>query len=282
MVRAAIPLAGRALPVAWGDCEYPWKTLTPPSPNTLERYLLTWLGAAGPPGVRLILVFDRGYARVELVQDFNRGGQPFLIRAPAQVIVEAEAPGRRQRWSLGRRPPRSGQPRRYRPVLYPSREAEPVDVIVYRERGFAPAGFLLVPPDSESGLPTEEVVRLYRQRMQIEQCFRDWKSPLGLRGLRLQGQKPERQLRLLRGFTLAYLLVRLLGQYPLAEKLRPYFEARRRCSRHGTRKVLSALSIALSLLSDARGASPARQRLMQILSHLASGRAVASLTAFSP
>src|ERR1700739_887235 len=43
--------------------------------------------------------------------------------------------------------------------------------------------------------PTTEVVRLYRQRMRIEHCFRDWKSHLGLRG-----------------FTLAYLILLLFGQ----------------------------------------------------------------------
>lgn len=42
LVNAAIPLQGRAVPVAWIDFEYPWKTLTPPSQNTIERYLVTW------------------------------------------------------------------------------------------------------------------------------------------------------------------------------------------------------------------------------------------------
>jgi hypothetical protein len=43
----------------------------------------------------------------------------------------------------------------------------------------------------------------------------------------------------LMGFTLAYLLLLLLGQDPLAEKLRPYFEQPRRTARHGTQKILS-------------------------------------------
>jgi hypothetical protein len=51
VVNAAIPFQGRAVPVAWVDFEYPWKTLHPPSQNTLERYLLTWLGEAAPRGV---------------------------------------------------------------------------------------------------------------------------------------------------------------------------------------------------------------------------------------
>jgi hypothetical protein len=40
------------------------------------------LAEAAPPNVHLILVFDRGYARVELIKDLSRGHQPFLIRAP--------------------------------------------------------------------------------------------------------------------------------------------------------------------------------------------------------
>src|SRR5256884_352306 len=93
--------------------------------------------------------------------------------------------------------------------------------------------------------------------LQIEQCFRDWKSHLGLRGLHLQVQKSERLLRVLMGFTLAYLTVLLLGTDPFAEKLRPYFEQQRRKPRHGTCKVLSVLSIALQVLSDARWRQPA-------------------------
>jgi len=123
--------------------------------------------------------------------------------------------------SLGRLPHRSGQAVRCRHALYHSRQAEPVDVIVYRQKGFQEAWFLTVPPDSESWLPAEQVVRLYRQRMQIEHCFRDWKSHLGLRGLHLQVDKSRRLLRLVMAFTLAYLLVLQLGQDPLAEKARP-------------------------------------------------------------
>jgi hypothetical protein len=105
---------------------------------------------------------------------------------------------------------------------------------------------------------------------------------LGLRGLHLRVQKSERLLRLLMGFTLAYLLLLLLGQDPWAERLRPYFEVPRQRSRHGTRRVLSVLSMALYLLADPRWEQRARERLMQILSRLAQGRGIALLPAFSP
>jgi len=102
VVNAAIPFQGRAVPVAWVDFEYPWKTVDPASQNT--RYLFTWLGLAVPRGVRLILIFDRGYARVELIKDLNHGQQPFLIRARRKVIVQTKVRGRQRRLSLGRCP----------------------------------------------------------------------------------------------------------------------------------------------------------------------------------
>jgi hypothetical protein len=233
------------------------------------------LAEAAPPNVHLILVFDRGYARVELIKDLSRGHQPFLIRAPHKVIVQTRIGGRRRRLSLGRLPHQTNKPVRYRHVLYHSQKAEPVDVIVYRQKELQQAWFLVVPPDSESWLPTEEVVGLYRQRMRIEHCFRDWKSHWGLRGLQLQVQKTERTLRLSMGFTLAYLHLLLLGQDPLAEKLR-------RAARHGTQKILSALSMAICLLLDPRWEQRVRQRWLQILSRLLAGRGVATLSSFSP
>ena len=80
VVNAAIPLAGRAVPVAWVDFQYPWTSLRPPSQNFVELGLFTWLAQAAPPGVRLMLIFDRGYARVALIKDLNRDRQAYLIR----------------------------------------------------------------------------------------------------------------------------------------------------------------------------------------------------------
>ena len=167
-------------------------------------------------------------------------------------------------------------------MLYHSRKVEPVDVIVYRQKEFQQVWFLVVPPDSESWLPTEEVADLYRQRMRIEHCFRDWKSHLGLRGLHLQVQKTERTLRLLMGFTLAYLLLLLLGQDPLAEKLRPYFEQPRRTARHGTQKILSVLSMAICLLLDPRWEQRVGESWLHSPSRLVAGGGVATLSCFSP
>jgi hypothetical protein len=80
----------------------------PASQNTIERYLLTWLGLAVPRGVRLILIFARGYARVELIKDLKQGQQPFLIRARRNVIVQTRVQGRRRRLRFGTASPSHG------------------------------------------------------------------------------------------------------------------------------------------------------------------------------
>ncbi|HZO99815.1 MAG TPA: hypothetical protein VFD30_05960 [Terriglobia bacterium] len=157
-----------------------------------------------------------------------------------------------------------------------------MEVNVDWQKGFQQAWFLIVPPDSEARLPTEEVVRRSRQRMQIEQCVRDWKRHRGLHGLHLLADKPQRLLRLLMAFTLAWRWCCCSDQGPWVEKLRPYFEVSRPQPRHGTRKVLSALLMALYLVAEPRWAPRARSRFVQILSRLTHGQVVALLDAFSP
>jgi hypothetical protein len=274
VLNAAIPLEGRAVPVAWASFQYPWTTTQPLSQNLLERYLLAWLAEAAPRSTRLLLVLDRGYARVALVRELNATRQPYIVRAKADVIVRAPLGGKLQRLRLGRLPHRTGLAQRYAHVLYHASQPEPVDVIVYRGPGFQSPWFLIVPPDSEGWLPTEQVVTLYRQRIEIEHCFRDWKSHLGLRGLRLRVDQSQRLLRLLMGFTLAYLVTLLLGQHPEAEKLRACWERPRASPRHGACRLLSVLSLALDWLSDPQRQAQAWQRLGEILLGLARGDGV--------
>src|SRR2546429_7489808 len=71
VVNAAIPFQGRAVPVAWVDFEYPLKTVDAALQNTIERYLLTWLGLAGPRGGTLTFCFYRGYAPGGVIKDFK-------------------------------------------------------------------------------------------------------------------------------------------------------------------------------------------------------------------
>ena len=102
----------------------------------------------------------------------------------------------------------------------------------------------------ENILPTEIVVQWYRKRMNIEVSFRDFKSHLGVRGICLKVRKSERLNRLLAVMVIVYILLLILGVSNIGEKLRKEVEVVRSKCRHGTKRTLSVLSIALMAISD--------------------------------
>lgn len=169
-------------------------------------------------------------------------------------------------------PARPGQALRYPLVRYQAREQVPVDVVVFHDPAFREPWHLLVPPGSAAVLPTETVVALYRERMHVEQSFRDFKTHLGLRGLRLQVRVTERAGRLLLAFAIAYSLALVLGVAPDARAARADLEIPRRRPRHGTTRTLSALSLAMHMLAHPRWRQRALRRLRQIAAAIAQGR----------
>lgn len=262
-------LAGRVLPVAFACFE---KSKIRKSQNALESALLKLVISSLPTGCKPIFVMDRGYARVALLQELRQLGTPYLIRTKKKVSVWVE--GKKK---LVGQLKRRRRPVRYTNLLYQGTRKEPVDLVVYHDPDFKEPWFLVVPPHSIKLLPTDEVVALYRQRMHIELTFRDWKTHLGVRGLRLQVDKAVRLSRLLLALTAAYILVVLLGAVPAAFRVRMACERLRTTPRHGTRNRLSAMSVGILMLSLARFASLARRILFKILAALRRGRGGISL-----
>lgn len=84
-------------------------------------------------------------------------------------------------------------------------------VIAYHAPGFAEPWDLVVPAESAALGSPAGLVGLNRQRMQIEHGFQDFKTHLGLRGLRLQVRIPKRMGRRLLAFCLAHALLLALG-----------------------------------------------------------------------
>ncbi len=189
---AGIPFQGRVLPLAVYSFEYPWKDKAK-SQNALEEIFLLDLEDALPRGVRGVFIGDRGYARAALLRHSAQLGRLFLIRGRGGTQVEYQG------WvcQLSELPIKPGRAVRYSSVLYQARQKVPVDVVVYHDLSFKEPWFLLVPPKSEKVLPTRTILALYRERMQIEQAFRDFKTHLGLRGLKLKVKVTERMGRLL-------------------------------------------------------------------------------------
>jgi len=159
-------------------------------------------------------------------------------------------------------------------VHYQAKLRVPVDIVAFHDPTFQEPWWLVVPPDSEAILPTETVVALYRERMQIEHSFRDFKTHLGLRGLQLQVRVAERTGRLLLAFCIAYCLALVLGVAPEAQQARRDLEILRRRPRHGTCRTLSVLSLAMQMLAHPRWRHKAYRRLHRIAADLAAGRRV--------
>jgi hypothetical protein len=261
---------GRVLPVAFSCFTHAGIRK---SQNILEHALIVTVMSCFPAESRPLLIMDRGYARVALLEKLRREGIPFLVRAKAKVIVYYQG----RPLLLGRFTVKPGQMRRYQ-VLYHSRKKEPLDLIVFRGKGYQETWYLLLP--RRFPLTTERIVDLYAKRMSIEQGFRDWKTHLGVRGLIFRTPDPAPRLtRLLLAFSLSYLICLALGATEEAEKVRTFVEIPRRKPRHGTTRTLSALAIGIIRLSLPRFASQAEREIRKILTTLSKGKGLLSYCA---
>jgi len=265
---AGVPFAGRVLPLALYTFDYPWQEPTAPSQNALEELFLLDVETALPRGVRPVWIGDRGYGRAALLRACATQRRLYVLRGRAGTCVTWHG----RRLKLGELPVVPRRAVRYREVSYQARTRVLVDVVVVHDPTFAEPWYLLVPPAREAVLPTRTVVRLYRERMQVEQAFRDFKTHLGLRGLHLKVRVAERLGRLLLAFCLAYCLAIVLGDSPTGARTRWAFEIRRRRPRHGTRRTLSVLSIAMLMLMHPRWRRHAHRCLAGLAARLARGR----------
>lgn len=270
VIMAGVRVANRVLPVAFVCYEY---SKIRKSQNIIENSLLLLIASCLPPLCKPVFVMDRGYARVSLLKHLRTLGIPFLIRGRSNTIVRTGG----QRLSLGRLPHSSRRACRYVNAAYQDSSKEAVDVVVFRDPAFKEPWFLLVPPGSEAQLPTQDVVDLYRQRMHIELTFRDWKTHLGVRGLRLEVDAAPRLGRLLLALSIAYVLAVLLGSGEIAAPVRAYSEVLRSKPRHGTRHRLGALSIGILALSLGRFAQLASRELHRLFAAFERGVPVAHL-----
>ena len=266
-ILAGVPFEGRVLPLSVYTFEYPWKENASPSQNQLEHIFLLDLEQSLPPNVRAVFIGDRGYARAMLFQKSQREERLYVIRGRAGTRIEWDG----KSLKLGQLPYQSGQAIRYN-VRYQAKERVEVDVIAFYDPTFKEPWWLIVPAGCEAILPTQTVVALYRERMQVEQSFRDFKTHLGLRGLRLKVRLAERTGRLLLAFCIAYCMALVLGVSKEAKRARCDLEIERRRPRHGTCKTLSILSIAMQMLAHPKWRWFAYKGLRRIITQLSRGQ----------
>jgi len=253
---------------------YPLTEPAMKSQNQLEHIFLLDTETSLPPGVMAVWIADRAYARSLLLQQNEQEQRPYIIRGRKETIIACR--GRRMKLRQLYAPPCKAL--RYQDVLYHAYRKVPVDVIVYYDPTYQEPWYLLVPVAYRNLLETDLVVDLYRERMQIEQSFRDFKTHLGLRGLNLQIDIAPRMGRLLLAFCLAYILCVLLGESSLGQQARRGFETLRHTARHGTRRTLSALSIAMLILSHPAWMQRAIALLLRLIYKAFAQRSLLSAT----
>ena len=202
---AAAVLKGRAVPLLWASYEE-WVLYK--SQNNLEEGLLRLLKSLLPPGVKVILLADRGFGRTELARTSQQLGIHYVIRISPDVWVE----GRCYRGKLLDFPVRKGICRVLKHVQY--RKKDPVEQhVVIRWVGGLPkhrdeCWFLMTDLERSAAW----LSNLYAKRMPIEEFFRDGKNRrngFALRNTKIE--RPERFDRLLLILVLVYLLLAGLG-----------------------------------------------------------------------
>ena len=265
------PYRGRVLPLGFRTWAYP---LAEHSQNQLEQLALGELATSLPPGVRPLWILDRGYARAALIAEFTQARELFCIRGRWSVGIFAQGRWQRLAQVLAGLPP--GVAVRLAHVRYHRTRQLAVDVVCYRDPAFQEPWALILPADSEAQVSTAEAIQSYRERMEIEQGHRDWKTHLGVRGLHLKVRQPERLGRLLMAFAIAYTLVLLLGASQLGWHLRAQIEIRRVLPRHGTTRTLSILTLGCALLATPRHAPRAWAKLLQLLDAIHAGAGILS------
>jgi hypothetical protein len=204
---AACITRGRAIPVMWEVAD---KAMGKGSQTAIEERFLEALKAAVSGDLRVIVVADRGFGRVNFLRKLGDLGFGYVVRVTGSAWVE----GRGFKGQLWDQTLRVGGATEFGEVYY-QKEAR------YRTRavGFYEYGqkepWLLV---TNMGEAAEKIASWYGRRMEIEEMFRDFKNSengFGLRGLSLKANG--RYDRLLLIMALAYYIFVLAGN--LAEHL---------------------------------------------------------------
>lgn len=207
VLRIAVPRRGRALPllqVAYDRDHLPGAT----SQNQLEEAALLAVVEALPPGVRAVVLADRGFARATFFEWLQAHHLDYVVRIDKGTCL-TEPDGRC--WKLGTEGLQRGDLRWAAPVRYGLYHGRPRDLwlhvaLCWRLPKAVARNPRRKPPKDPWYLATslaapETAVAWYWQRGWIEQSFKDAKQCFGL--ARVQVGSPDRLTRLLMALTLA-------------------------------------------------------------------------------
>ena len=203
VLMAAIPYAGRAIPLLWTTTTY---QAFKDSQNRIEERLILSLLKSIPQEKKIILVADRGFGRTDLINFLIKLNILFCLRVRADVIITTK---------LGRKI-------NLRKLKIKVGQVKWFDHIAYREDGKVEKVNLAVtlakPKIGEKEDPWVLVTNLrkpktailkYQLRFDIEEWFKDLKHELGID--KLQTRNLERARKMVLISVVAYGLIMLVG-----------------------------------------------------------------------
>lgn len=221
VLRIAVPRRGRALPLL--QLAYYRDNLPQDSSQyKLEEEALEAVLRSLPPGVRAVILADRGFGRTEFIRWLQAHKLEYVIRVKRGTCI-TEPDGRR--WKLGEQQLKPGQYAYSRGVRYALHQGRPTDVVVHlalcwklsksrvRRHNQRKRNQHKQPKEpwylATSMKSAQSAAAWYWQRGWIEQSFKDSKSRFGLKYVKVAAR--ERLNRLLMGFTIALAWLTLLA-----------------------------------------------------------------------
>jgi hypothetical protein len=199
---ASVPFRGRALPIAYRIFTYDEINQDPEgSQNKIENAFIRRLVSLLPRDPMPILLLDRGYARVDLLQLLDELDVHYVVRACKNVWVRTPDGYAGPLADIQVRP---GTLRGWGDTLYHQQVRYRVRLVVTQSVE-ADEPWYLVTNLSRA----DSAVRWYERRFRCEELFRDLKDQLHLETIRLQ--HTERVARLLFGMVVLYHALTLIG-----------------------------------------------------------------------
>lgn len=200
---AAVPYAGRALPLLWVTTTY---QAFKDSQNLIEQRLITRLISIIPKEKRIILIADRGFGRAKFFKFLLKINILFAIRVRADVKINVNTGSGKGKTILLRK------------LRLKHNQVKWFEGVSYREDSLIPkinlAATKALGSDDSWLIVTnlrcsQTAIQRYRSRFQIEEWFKDLKHELGIANLQTRDLGRTRRIILIS--ALAYGLVMLVG-----------------------------------------------------------------------
>jgi Transposase DDE domain len=234
VLSALVPVAGRAVPVLqWAIARDQLKA----QQNTFEMQFLAALRRCLPRHWKAVIVADRGFQRVALLQYLEEQGFSYVIRVKGDACVEIGSyRGKLRDYRL-----QVGQCFKLSQVIYHKTKRHSLKVVMNCEKRDGKACSWLLA--TNLGLTARQVVAIYARRFWCEESFRDQKQEFGLEGVRVK--QAARLENLLLVLAIAMMILAVIGmrgnKLECAEKF---------CPRKKQQRLLSWAQIALDLLRE--------------------------------